>query len=242
MKALRYVIPGFSSQDAANCRWANTVFFCQVDFREAHSLMSLPYLNYLIGGEFRANTVVSAWLASLLHFILHVVCSRTAKQVRGIATSGIVAMVKNIVANGYCAKVHFIGLTMRASSLALKLNEAVAILVFCPLPFPTVIGAAEINTFPELFDKGFFRRASGVSLKIPKWFAYYPPKAHRCLFGDVGFLTATAMTVTVWNFARGMIVHSNVSLSDLLTPRDDSSRRRGNFMRFTRSIIPQVSA
>lgn len=40
--------------------------------------------------------------------------------------------------------------------------------------------------------------------------------------------------------ARGMILHSNVSFSDLLTPRDGSTHRRGNYLRA--SIIPQEYA
>lgn len=61
---------------------------------------------------------------------------------------------------------------------------------------------------------------------------------------DRGFLAATAMAVTVWDFVggvvRGMIVHSRFSFQNLLTPPNDSSRCGGNFIGYYQSIIPQM--
>lgn len=204
---------------------------------------TLPRFNHLFLGEFSNANSRSNGLTFFGYLVRHIIGVCTKKQVVGINAGWVIAMVQNMESIGNWAMCQLPRNTVSRDDLAVDLHLPITFAASISLPLPTVIRAENLHLRPEMLCKWRGTAAAGmVSLNEPGWFALNLAAFVCVSCGNAGLFAATTVAITVGNIVRGMIIHSNVSLLDLLTPPNDSTRCGGNFIGFYSFIIPQGRA
>jgi hypothetical protein len=237
--------PSFALQYISHVAGADTVLSGK---RRCAFTLSMPQARFgnLLLCKFRTWVIRPVRMATFFYHICRVVNVRAEKMMCGVAARRVIAFVANKLPIRYGAMRQFVGDAMSQEGLTTTadMDSPVAVRVRAALPFPTIIGAKPMHLQPESVGNGAKSRV--VPVNVAYWLALYMAAPVFVSYCNRCLLSATAVTVTVWDFlgrvVRGMILHSNVSFQDLLTPQDGSTHRCGNFMRFSRSIIAQVSA
>lgn len=239
--------PTFALGYYSDATLGNTKLLPDSGIAEASIVEQAAYLCNLFFGEFCIAVFASVRMPALLVHIIMVVLGCAKKEMAWIAAWRIVAFMKNLHAIRYGAMCYHPGGAMRKTlpKETDVAHQAISALFFVPLPFPTFIGATLVNFQPEtIFLAKSFGIVEVMATKIGLWFPLDIAARSEILFRDVCFPATTTVAITVWDFlsgiVRGMIIHSNVSLLDLLTPQDGSTHRCGNYLRA--SIIPQECA
>lgn len=183
-----------------------------------------------------------------LFAIIHVLLMSTEIQMIRIYALTVVALVKAMQAIFDWAILNGVGHAVsldrirRAIKGTANAKLPIAIRGKARLPFPTFIGAALVNLLPETI---FHVPGTGEFIVMPI------NKAHRNAFdalvksaglvGDRGFLSTTAMAVTVGNILRGIMEgHGNSPFLCLIRGRVYGTLP-GVFALSTRSIIAQMN-
>lgn len=209
------------------------------------------YFDDIVVGDFGLGISRAPCTTTLFGHVRHIVGLRAKPEVRGIDTPGIVAagtVVASLVAIWNWAIGQFPGDPMRLCGFAIipiaNPNLSISLAVKSTRPKPTTIWRALVNFLP----KSISHSARDFGAAVVK-----SDKANRLTLdasffgviccGNCCAFSTSALTVAIRNFKRwivgracekseswGNILHSNVSLTDLLTPRDDLTHRRGNFI------------
>lgn len=186
----------------------------------------------------------SARLATLANHIGAIVGGCSQEQMGGVHAARIVFSVWAVMADIHAvwdrAKVKFVAEAMRLVGLLLEGCHAVSVSIERPLPYPALGNVASLDLCPERFFAGAETHGVPVmAVDEPDGFALDLAASNSVSFGEWGKLPTTAVAITVGNFVRGMISHSEFSFQNLLTPPNDSTRCGGNFIGRYSFIIPQ---
>ena len=195
------------------------------------SIYSLPlrkaFANVMHGGLVYCSAVMRfalrilmafvqpATAATLAYHIVSVVFGGAQKQVGGIDTRWIVALVEypQVIRNR--AVVENPTEAMRVVPLALKPRATVAGTQLVALPNPALVRRANGYVIPKRFLRGVID-SMAVLGNVPGWFAVDPAAIRPALFSDRGLLaaSATAISVSVGPFIRGIMgLHENLHFS-----------------------------
>lgn len=238
MSALRQILPSLALQQCAHYASADSVFFSQLSLQNTTGAVTLSRLDNLLLcklGLMMARTVL---MASLGHLVGRVVGVGSHKQVIGVHTRGIVALVKYMQPIGYGAEMKLVRYAMRQQRVVAfraKTCSAVSSTIPVALPLPAISWAALVNVLPEFLVGRFVAvmptdKSNGLPFNMAASLVV--------ALGNICQLPATAMTKAVGNIVRGMIgVHENLHFS--AKPPNDSTRCGGNFIGCYSFIIPQ---
>lgn len=239
--SLRHMLPFSTMNYVCNRGSSQAISRSKFIYGDVTLGILLAYLRNLSGGKFYAWCAFPACLSILRNLIYHVVCVRAKKEVRGIAAGRVVAAMKHSHSLRNVAMRYFISgavSTNIRAVLARHLYSAVTFGFLVALPLPTVIRAKNTNARPQTFRQWLGRLiAKLMTGDESDWFALDMAESLAVLLSQVGFLSATAVAITVRDFVRGMILHVNSPFLTLTTPQDGSTHRCGNYI--PASIIPQ---
>ncbi len=232
------MFPAFAIDDKANNRTSNAVF-CGKSFALFALLIAGANVANGLLGELGVMSRLAMFgsFAAFRHHIVNVVLMCAKKQMSRIDTGRIIASMKHPQSIGDLSqRRYFITHAMRRGVRMLAViqaNMSIPVLVAMPHPIPTFIGAAHVYLFPKAlceWAECVLCAAHVMTRNVSAFTAWKLGLWERC--------SATA-GAQLWGFVRGMICHSKFSFQNLLTPRDDSSHRRGNFIAVF--IIPHIA-
>lgn len=256
-----YVLPFLAMNNVADCSCSHAILRGEfIDACVAFAI-ALPYGRYLLGGKFRPGTFLAARLPAFGDLIGYIVSICPIKQMFRITARWIVACVTRLVTVRERAIGQFVRRSMRSDTGAVlwaNLYFAIPKFIFVALPFPTVVGAKNLDARP----KSLCERFNGLMFELMPW-----KKAYRNAFdmsewltvlrSDLCFLSATTFAESIRNFKRwivgracekrelwGMLLHSiRTSIAATKQVAETLARCRRYFLLADYSfILPQVSA
>lgn len=227
---------------------ANAIPPCETRYAHPAFCKTPSRLNNLIFSKFCVWVIHSAILAILGNLVCRVVGICPQEDVRWITARWIVALVAAQHTYWDFAIRQYPCDAVGRDSLVDEPKLPVPFAVCVPLPFPAIIGAKHLHLRPKMFFwRGCAAKSSVMGVYKLNWLPLDMAALILVSGCNRGIPTASALTLpvrmaqTVFRYpgrvileivreisfilgrVRGMILHSNVSLLDLLTPRDASN-------------------
>lgn len=224
---LRNVSPCYPANNLRNVTFVDLVLCNQCIQVEALTKF-LSNLDHLWLREFCEAVRLATRLAVFCHFIRHIVGLGAKKQMIGVHTAAIVALVTNIQVFWGGTAMKYVGDPVSGHLFAAPMRSAVAFWTNWPLPLPANTWIALVNVFPKFPGIGL---AGIVSGRKTYRFAFDPSALRLVLCRYPGLLSTTTLAIAVGDFVRGfvrgMLRHVNASLLGVGRATGCLSQRRG---------------
>lgn len=213
-ESLFYMRPCLAFENRPNSAWGNIELLGNLCCSFAYDVKA-AYFSNAVRAELGRALAFSVSMSLLLVHVCHVVGLCAKKQMRRIVAAWTVAFVEYVQSLWDRAVMNFPGNTMRMMGLTTTTKVPVSNDRKRALPIPTFIGHTLRAICPKMFsERVVLGRKLEMSIDVAYGLSLDPSRFLACLGGYLGFLPAAALTVTVWDFVRGMIgVHGKRLLS-----------------------------
>lgn len=161
-----------------------------------------PYFCDLRFGKFCFSSFRPDWFTSFIVSISHVLGVGTKRQVRGVTARCAIARMHDEHTIGNCSIVKFVTIAVRLYRSAINAHLSVTGRGFSAHPQPTAV-VALLAHFIQKSLSGW--TAVVVSVYEANGMAFFPSMTIIITDGYLGWLSTTALTVTVRGFFRGII-------------------------------------
>lgn len=145
------MFPVSSVQYGIDCRVANPVFCCQ--YLRGYDIRDISFSDRVnvVGGQYGRGNGLPVARPSTIYGIGHIVILRTNREVRRIATRGIVALMQNIQSVRDRPVREFVSNSVRegVSFLHGLVKMTISVREAPSIPFPTLILSTDVNLIPE---------------------------------------------------------------------------------------------
>lgn len=145
------MLPSSTRGDSANGRLRHSIFSTQGPPRQSTLSVCDNLLHGCLGQLVRSVLLATLRvMSSLTHHIHSVLPMRSQKQVSGINTGRIIAMVADLFSLVKMAIRKEIGVAMREPTFSVHSDSSIAVLSHLRTsPYPTIIGCADLNLAPK---------------------------------------------------------------------------------------------
>lgn len=220
------MFPSYTVYHFEDCRYRNAELFGYV-FASRTARAKLADLPDSIGGKFCLRVPFPLAASTLICHIFHVLFVSIYKDMVGIAARWIVAFVTRLLTVWDWAMFQLVSEAVSKNSalaaifFAAYYEYTIPISEFSGIPQPTLIGAANINFFPESFSDGAARsEIVMVALDEAEGLPFDISFLGIALPRDRRKPSATTFAITIRDFLRGIIgVHGNSPFLCLIRER-----------------------